>query len=42
MQIVAEKELELNQHVANLRDTPQPDSDHKSLPGLEKTTTHHT
>ena len=36
MQIVAEKELELSQHVANLRATPQHDSDHKSLPGSEK------
>jgi hypothetical protein len=42
MQIVAEKEFEMSQHVANLRAKPQPDSDQKSLPGSEKTHTHHT
>ena len=34
IQIVAEKELELSQHVANINASTQPDSDHKSLPGL--------
>ena len=36
MQLIREKELELSQHVANLKATPQPESDNKSLPEIVK------